>query len=145
MALLLLRGIICGQGHVSWDNTALVGAGMPPLSYRSVPLLAEGHNFPVLDAIPYRNHRDEGELLILGRRGQIWSVPRSGVQGSVKQHQVANVSEDFKNRIESKPPHRSFQLLSGILDRDWPKRPYIYLAIQQQTGTDGECRSYAIR
>ena len=141
MALLLLRGIICGQGHAGWDNTALVGAGMPPLSYRSVPLLGEGHNFPsVLDVIPYRNHRDEGELLILGRRGQIWSVPRSGVQGSLKQHQVAYVSEDFKNRIQGKPPYRNFQLLSGILDRDWPKRPYIYLAIQQQTGTDGECR-----
>lgn len=76
MALLLVLSVVRGQGHLEWDNTTFDGAGMPPLSYRAVPLFGEGHRFhEVLDIIPYQNHRDEAEMLILGRKGQIWSVP----------------------------------------------------------------------
>ena len=133
-------GIVWGKGRVGWDNAALDGAGMPPLGYRAVPLFGEGNRFPsVLDVIPYQNHRDEAELLILGRDGQIWSVPANGVQGSVKRHLLANVRDDFKDGRDGKPPYPKFQLLSGVLDRDWPKRPYLYLAVHQQTGRDGEC------
>ncbi|NBQ02555.1 MAG: hypothetical protein EBU27_04905, partial [Opitutae bacterium] len=80
LAWLLLQGIAWAQENSGWDNTALDGAGMPPLGYRAVPLLGEGYRFDsALDAIPYRNHRDEAELLVLGLKGQIWSVPSKGV------------------------------------------------------------------
>ena len=140
LALLLVQATTWGQGHGGWDNKALDGAGMPPLGYRAVPLFGEKYRFPsVLDVIPYQNHRDEAELLLLGQKGQIWSVPADGIKGSVKRHQLANVRAHFKDRPDGKPPYRNFQLLSGILDRDWPKRPYLYLAVHQQTGMDGEC------
>ena len=67
-------------------------AGMPPLGYRAVPLLGEGHRFDsVLDAIRYRNHQNKAELLLLGRKGQIWSVPTDGMQGNLKRYQLANL------------------------------------------------------
>ena len=139
-SLLSGLGIARGQGRVAWDNAALDGAGRPPLGYRAVPLFGEEHRFPsVLDVIPYQNNRDEAQLLILGWKGQIWSVPANGVQGSAERHLLANVREDFKDGRDGKPPYKNFQLLSGVFDRDWPKRPYLYLAVHQQTGMDGEC------
>ena len=139
MALLLVLSTASGQEPVRWDNAALDGAGMPPMAYRTAPLFGK-HRFPgALDVIPYQNSRDEAELLILGRNGQIWSVPMTGVQGTVARHLVANVRAHFKEGRNGKPPYKNLQLLSGILDRDWPKRPYLYLAVHQQTGMDGEC------
>ena len=138
--LLPSLGIAWGQERVGWDNVAVDGAGRSPLGYRAVPFFGEAHRFPsVLDVIPYQNTREEAELLILGWKGQIWSVPANGALGSVERHLLANVREDFKDGRDGKPPYRHFQLLSGVLDRDWPKRPYLYLAVHQQTGTDGEC------
>jgi len=140
MALLFVFSFVRGQGHLGWDNTALDGAGMPPLSYRAVPLFGEGHRFPeVLDVIPYQNHRDEAEMLILGRQGQIWSVPAKGGQGSLGQHLLVNVRSHFKDGRDGKTPYLRVQLLSGVLDRDWPKRPYLYLAVHRQNGKGGEC------
>ena len=108
--------------------------------YQAVPLLGEGYRFhEVLDVIPYQNHRDEAELLMLGRKGQIWSVPANGMQGSVEQHLLMNLSAHFKDGGDGKPRYKNFQVLSGVLDRDWPKRPYAYFAVHQQTGKDGEC------
>ncbi len=119
LAWLLLQGIAWAQENSGWDNTALDGAGMPPLGYRAVPLLGEGHRFDsALDVIPYRNHRDEAELLVLGLKGQIWSVPSKGVKGSVKRHQVVDIREDLKNGGDGKPGYKNIRLLSGILDRD---------------------------
>jgi len=140
IALLLVQGTVWGQGPVAWDNKAFEGAGMPPLGYRAVPLFGEEHRFDsVLDVIPYQNHRDEAELLMLGRKGQIWSVPANAIQGSVEQHLLMNVSAHFKDGGAGKPPVKNVQVLSGMLDRDWPKRPTLYLAVHLQTGKDGEC------
>jgi len=139
LAWLLLQGIVWAQENSGWDNTALDGAGMPPLGYRAVPLLGEGHRFDsALDVIPYQNHRDEAELLVLGLKGQIWSVPSKGVQGSVKRHQLVDIREDLKNGGDGKPGYKNIRLLSGILDRDWPERPYLYLAVHQ-TGVAEQC------
>ena len=136
MALLLVLSVVRGQGHLEWDNTTFDGAGMPPLSYRAVPLFGEGHRFhEVLDIIPYQNHRDEAEMLILGRKGQIWSVPLNGGQSRVE----LNVRTHFEDGLDVKPPYPRIHLLSGILDREWPNRPYLYLAVHQQTGKVGEC------
>lgn len=133
-------GIARGQERVAWDNAALDGAGRSPLEYRAVPFFDKEHRFPsVVDVIPYQNNREEAELLMLGWKGQIWSVPANGAQGSVERHLLADVREDFKDGRDGKPTYRNFQLLSGVLDRDWPKSPYLYLAVHQQTGMDGEC------
>ena len=148
MAMLLVGGITWGQGHSAWDDGAFDGAGRPPLGYRAVPRFGEAHQFPsALDVIPYQNHQEEAELLILGRGGQIWSLPANATPGSVKRHQRADVGETFKSSGDGKPPYKNVQVLSGILDRDWPERPHLYLAVHRQTGTDGQCLivRYAIR
>ena len=136
---LLVHPIASGQDHLRWDNAAFDGAGMPPMAYQAIPFFGKDFNFPkALDIIPYHNKQNEAEMLILGQKGKIWSVPTKGIKGHVDNYLLTNVQEHFKDGPNGKPRY-GVQLLSGVLDRDWPKRPHLYLAVHQQIGMDGQC------
>ncbi|MDD7985068.1 PQQ-dependent sugar dehydrogenase [Lentisphaera marina] len=131
--------IVLGQDKLKWDNSALDGAGMPGLKYQAVSFFKGNYLFKgALDVIPYQNNRDEAELLILGHRGKIWSVPAHGLEDSVERHLVTDIKLHFKDMGQGKSS-KHFQLLSGVLDRDWPQIPHLYLAVHQQDGLDGRC------
>ena len=135
-----LWGFASGEAKLGWDDSALDGAGMSGLDYKAISYFDGSHRFKsALDAIPYKNQQGRTELLILGREGDLWSVPESGVQGKLQEHFVMNIKPHFLNKDEGKPVYKRFQLLSGILDRDWPSRPFLYLAVHGQGVNGGRC------
>ena len=140
LALCFFCGTVQSQGQIAWDNTALDGAGISGLDYQTKSFFEGDHRFPAaLDVIPYENHKGEKEHLILSRDGDLWSVPTKGIQAKAQEHLIMNIRSHFKDSGEGVPNYKSVQLLSGILDRDWPKRPHLYLAVHGQSGTEGRC------
>ncbi|MDF1814259.1 MAG: PQQ-dependent sugar dehydrogenase [Verrucomicrobiales bacterium] len=116
-----------------WDDSAVRNAGTPPLPYEGVPAFGD-HLFNGSHLT--LSHQGEGGgrwHLIFSRQGEIWSIPNS-FSGESEPHLVCDVRKILEaNPIGDKPANgrRVTNLLGGVLDRDYPRRPWLYLVCNQ--------------
>ncbi len=127
-----------------WDDAALDGAGIPPYTHEPVPAFlgdtAQQLPKPVL-TIPFP---DSDQFLVLGREGQVWSIPRD-YDAKDPSHLAANLRATFDEKPLDPIGKAKSQtiILGGVFDREWPQRPYLYLVCNLRT--EPESQNYLLR
>lgn len=117
----LLGGLPAWGEGPRWDNEAVRGAGLAAFPYQvEEAFAADAFREPVM-VVPYQG---EGGLwlAVLGRKGTIWSVADQGAAEPV-------VSCELAERLAGAEGAGGLglTLMGGLFDRDFPRRPYLYL------------------
>ncbi len=125
-----------------WDDSALENAGEPPLGYEMTPAFGEGFRLEnALLTIPYRGPDGQPWHLVLCRSGEIWSFPDS-IGAGEKAHLTFQLRDFLRaNPLGFAPENGGpvATLLGGVLDREWPERPFLYLGCHQKLSPEPRC------
>lgn len=131
----LISTCICSANPgARWDDSALAGSGAPSFSHETVPAFGEGMLIDgALLTISYTGEDSSPWHLVLCREGEIWSIP-NGLERDEERFLTFDLKEYLGEKPLGERPETGKALplmLGGVLDREWPRRPFLYIACNQ--------------
>ena len=119
------------DGAPRWDDSALRHAGRDSFLCEPEPAFPEGTFQKPMMVVPYV---EDGRrwVLVIGQGGQFWSC--SAGPGAATPHLSLELSRHLAGEKED-PARIRLTAMSAVFDRDYPRRPFLYVRCSTRNGT----------